>query len=407
MQSETLSVAEVLAGVERAVAAQFPGTLWVKGEVSGFRRTNRGAAFFRLVDTASPDHSIDVAARGRIMSDIDHALTTAGIGTLRSGIEVRLLATVGTRRGTSLVQLSMLEVDPTFTSGKLAMDREAILRKLVADGSAAANGRLEIPLVPLAIGLITSRGSAAHADFLDHLSRPGYRFKVSTVETMMQGAGSPEQVVRGLDRFRNEAIDVVVVARGGGSKLDLATFDSEIVARRISNMPVPVITGIGHETDRSIADEVAAISLKTPTAVAEWLVARVAEFDGRIEKARLAIRDQARDSLHRMQNLLDRSAAQIAGSKNLMVRQEEALRAIALGVMDGAKDTITHQSELLDSFSQLVASVGLDRTLRRGFALVTRGDGSAIRTAGSLVAGDKVAVRFSDGEVAMTVDDDE
>lgn len=404
---ETLSVSDVLAGVEAVVADRYPATIWVRGEVSGFRRTNRGAAFFRLVDITQPDHSIDVAARGRIMSDIDRALTDAGIGSLRSGIEIRLLATVGMRRGTSLVQLSMLQVDPAFTSGQMAMDRETVLRKLVADGSAAANGGLEIPLVPLSVGLVTSLGSAAHADFLDHLARPGYRFRVSTVETMMQGPGSAELVVRSLDRLEREAVDIVVVARGGGSKLDLATFDSESIARRIAKMTIPVVTGIGHETDRSIADEVAAVSLKTPTAVAEWLVARVADFDGRIDTARLAIRDQARESLQKMESLLDRSAAQIAGSKNLMVRQEEVLRSISLGIKDGANNAIARQSVLLDSYSQLVASVGLDRTLRRGFALVTRADGSAVRTADSITAGDKVSVRFSDGEVAMTVDDDE
>lgn len=405
--SETLSVGEVLTGLERAVAAEFPGTLWVKGEVSGFRRTNRGAAFFKLVDTASPDRSIEVAGRGRVMSDIDRALASAGIGSLRSGIEVRLMATVGMRRGTSSVQLSIIEVDPTFTSGKLAMDRAAILTKLMADGTAAANGRLDVPMVPLAIGLVTSRGSAAHADFLDHLARPGYRFRVFTVETMMQGEGSPQQVVHGLERLSGEPLDVVVIVRGGGSKLDLATFDSEIVARKISSMPVPVITGIGHETDRSIADEVAAVSLKTPTAVAEWIVGKAAEFDGRIETARLAIRDQARAALQRMENTLDRMAAQTAGSKGLLVRQEETLRSISSGVRDAATSTVSRQNKLLDSFSQLVATVGLDRTLSRGFALVTRNDGSAVRTASSLVGGDKVAVRFSDGEAPMTVDEND
>ncbi|HUF94631.1 MAG TPA: exodeoxyribonuclease VII large subunit, partial [Acidimicrobiia bacterium] len=269
--TETLSVVELLTGVQAAVIAAYPGPVWVRGEVSGFKRTNRGAGFFKLVDPEQPENSIEVAARGRVMAEIDHELNSVGVGSLRAGIEVRIEATVGVRRGSSLVQLSLLRVDPEFIAGRLAVDREEVLRRLKAEGLLDLNARLPLPLVPLKVGLVTSRGSAAHADFLNHLRSPGYRFRVSTVEATMQGETSPEQVVRGLDRLSREPLDVVTIVRGGGSKLDLAAFDNETVGRQIAAMPVPVVTGIGHETDRSIADEVAAVAEKTPTAAAGWL----------------------------------------------------------------------------------------------------------------------------------------
>lgn len=179
--TDTLTIVELLDRLDSAVSAAIPGPVWVRGEVSEFRRTGRGAAFFRLVDSESSGHAIEVAARGRLMMTVDHALDAAGVGSLRSGIEVRIKGTVGLRRGRAQIQLTLLEVDPSFTAGRLALDRDEVLRRLAADGSLAANGRLELPLVPLRIGLVTSRGSAAHADFLDQLRRPGYRFSVLTV----------------------------------------------------------------------------------------------------------------------------------------------------------------------------------------------------------------------------------
>ncbi len=403
--SSTLSVGEFLDDLDRAVASIFPATLWIRGEISGYRRTNRGAAFFRLVDPENPDRSVEVSARGLVMQDVDRTLSAAGVGGLREGIEVRLKGTAGLRRGSSVVQLSLHQVDPAFIAGRLALDRDAILRKLKAEGLLEKNRLVEMPLVPLRVGLVTSRGSAAHADFLSHLDQHGYRFKVTTAEAMMQGETSAEQVDRALAQFSPDLVDVVALIRGGGSRLDLATFDSEIIGRRISQMAVPVITGIGHETDRSIADEAASIALKTPTAVAEWISSRVAEYAGRIEIARGAIKDQARDSLARMQISLDRSATQVAATKSLLTRQEDLLSSISSGVVEGARSGVRRQEELVESYKQLVATVGLEPTLRRGFAVVTGPDGVAVRSAAALSGGDRVNVRLADGSVPMTVDE--
>jgi len=400
----TLSVAELITWLDRAVLSNFPAPVWIKGESSGYRRTNRGAVFFRLVDPETADQSVEVSARGRVIAEVERDLAEAGVGSLRSGIEIRLRATVGLRRATSVVQLSLLEVDPTFTAGRLALDRDHTLQKLKAEGLLDRNRMLDLPLVPLRIGLVTSRGSAAYADFLSHLARPGYRFSVSTVEAMMQGEGSAQQVDRSLERLAREPVDLVALVRGGGSKLDLSTFDAEAVGRRIAAMPVPVITGIGHETDRSIADEVSAVSLKTPTAVAEWIVARVAEYAGRIEIARRAISDQARDAVSAMERRLDRSATQLAESKSLLIRQEDLLAGLATGVAEGARRALEQQVTLVESYKQLVATVGIEPTLRRGFALVSRLDGSTVRAAAVLSPGEQVRVRLADGSVSMTVD---
>ncbi len=331
MAEATLTVAGLLDTLDAAVGSAVPGPVWVRGEVSGFQRTSRGAAFFRLVDPEQPDNAIEVAASGRMMMTVTHALESAGVGGLRSGIEVRVRATVGVRHNRGHIQLSLLEVDPSFTAGRLALDRDEVLRRLAGDGSLAANKRLELPTVPLRIGLVTSRGSAAHADFLDQLRRPGYRFSVRTVQAAMQGDRAVANVVQALRRLGTEDVDVVAVVRGGGSKLDLASFDAEEVGRAVAAMPVPVITGIGHETDRTVADEAAAVSLKTPTAAAEWIVARVADYAGRVDTATHTIRDAARSAWNGAVVRLDHSASQLAGTRSVLRRQMDAHRPSGAG----------------------------------------------------------------------------
>lgn len=399
----TLGVAELLDRAGAAVAGVFPGPVWVRGEVSGLRRTPNGAVYFRLVDPDQNDRSLEVAARGRVMRAVELALENAGVGRIRDGVEVRVSGTVGVSpRGT--VVLSLLEIDPAFTLGRMAVTREEILRRLAADGTLHLNKALQLPLVPLRVGLVTSRGSAAHADFLDQLKRSGYRFRVLTAHSSMQGERAPAEVVDSLARLARHDLDVVVVVRGGGSKLDLAAFDDESVARAVARMPVPVIAGIGHEIDRSVVDEVAAVSVKTPTAAAEWLVNRVAEFATRIDRARDHIRREAALALGRSRAHLALLAGGVAGARHAVAGQRDRLDRLADGIAEKARALVEAKRRELDRLADTLGVLGVEPTLRRGFAVVTRPDGLAVTRAGQLKPGDRVMVRFADGSIPMTVE---
>ena len=253
MTDESLTVSEVITRLQQAVVEEFPSPVWVRGEVTGMRRTNRGAVFFRLADPDVTDVALEVAVRGRVMMEVDRMLSDAGLGSLRDGVEARVRGTLGVD-ARSVARLALLEVDPAFTAGRLALDRAEVIRKMTADGSLTANARLPLPLVPLGVGLVTSRGSAAHADFIDQLRRSGYRFRVKTVHTAVQGAEASRSIASAIGRLETESIDMIALIRGGGARLDLAVFDIEEVARAISTSRVPVITGLGHDIDRSVAD---------------------------------------------------------------------------------------------------------------------------------------------------------
>ena len=406
MNARTLTVSEVLAEIDQAIASVLPGPIWVRGEVSGMRRTSGGAAFFRLADAEIDETALEVSARGRVMFDIDKQLDATGVGALKDGVELRARGTVVIDHRQSRIRLSLLEIDPAFTAGRLAMLRAEVLRRLASDGSLSANGKLPVPLVPQRIGLVTSRGSAAHADFTDHLKSSPFKFEVKTVHTIVQGEGAGEAVARSISRVGRENIDMIAVIRGGGSKLDLAVFDSEIVGRAIAGAPVPVVTGIGHEIDRTVADEAAAVYQKTPTAASEWLVSAVADFASRIESARQHIRLEAKHCLARVDGELAGLATALHGSRALLDQHDARLDHLREAIIDRARAAIESEKRQVASLGEWFSTVGVDRTLKRGFALVTTRDGDrVIRSIHDLSPGDRAVVRFADGTVPVTVEE--
>lgn len=404
MSDDTLTVSEVIGRLQQVVVREFPTPIWVRGEVTGLRRTSRGAVFFRLADPDAADTALDVGARGRVMMEVDRILGEAGLGSLRDGVEARMRGTIDLdKRGTG-VRLSLHEVDPAFTAGRMALDRAEVIRRMTADGSISANGSLPLPLVPLRVGLVTSRGSAAHADFTDQLRRSSFRFQVKTTHSGVQGGRAAESIATALGRLGTESVDMICLIRGGGSKLDLSVFDSETVARAVAAAPVPVITGIGHDIDRTVVDEAAAVPTKTPSAAGEWLVARVKDYADRIDVARHAIRAEAGSALRRHQQLLRTAAADIAGSTTTLRRQDDTLDRLQSEIAHAGRAILERRRSELDSLAHWFKAVDVEPTLRRGFAIVTDDGGELIRSIGQVSSGDRLAVRLADGTVRVVVE---
>lgn len=402
----TLTVSELLGRLQQAVVAELPTPVWVRGEVAGLRRTSRGAVFFRLADPEVADTALEVAARGRVMMEVDRVLGEAGLGSLRDGVETRMKGTIDLDKRASRVRLSLHEVDPAFTAGRMALDRAEVIRRMTADGSLSANSSIPVPLVPLVIGLVTSRGSAAHADFIDQLARSPYRFRVKTVHTTVQGDRATESVAAAVNRISAEHVDMLAVVRGGGSKLDLSVFDAETVARTISSSPVPVITGIGHDIDRTVSDDAAAVSTKTPTAAGEWLVTRVKDFADRVAMARHSIRAEASSALKRHRQLLRTAAADIAGSSTALRRRQDTIDMLRVEISHASRVVLERRRADLANLREWFEAVDVESTLRRGFAIVTSDDGQVVvRSIDQVSRGDRLRVRLGDGTVRVTVEE--
>lgn len=183
------------------------------------------------------------------------------------------------------ISLKVVDADPSFAIGELEKRKQEILEGLQRDGLLEFNRLLDVPAIPRHIGLITSAGSAAFADFKQTLSLSSYTISITLADTVVQGAGTEQGLLKALDRLAEIDCDLVAIIRGGGSKTDLSYLDNDAIARRIAHYPHPVWTGIGHEIDISVLDHVAHQSFKTPTAVGEELVARYVQADRYLSEA--------------------------------------------------------------------------------------------------------------------------
>lgn len=292
MYEQTYTVSELAASVGRTISRAFPDEIWVQGQIRDLSRAASGHVYFTLLDPDTASNGGAVLPVTLFESDkvaVNRVLARSGAVRMTDGVEVRIRGRLSHYAPRGVVQLRMTWIDTDFTLGKLAAERERLVQSLRAQGLLDRNPGLPLPLVPLHVGLITSAGSAAYADFMDELVRSGYAWRVLVADSRVQGSEAATDIVRALATLPSRDVDVIALVRGGGATTDLAVFDSEAIALAIAQCPVPVVTGIGHETDVSVADLVAR-NFKTPTACATGLVAEIAQFAGRINRLGTATR---------------------------------------------------------------------------------------------------------------------
>ncbi len=335
-QEETFTVGQVATRLTRAVAAAFPAEVWVRGEVDGLRPPNaKGNVYLSLCEKARGRDTATIGAvvlrQSRLR--IDRVLAEHPGFRLTDGIEVRVRGRV--QYGYGRVQLVVSEIDPVHTLGRLAAERDRVLAALSSEGLLDRNGRLSLPVAPLRVAVVTSDGSAACHDALHELQASGLGFAVAVADARVQGQGAEASVLAALARSLAWAPDVVLLVRGGGSRTDLATFDAERIARAVAAAPVPVLTGIGHEIDTSVADAVAHTAYKTPTACAAAVVEQVRRAITTGEATWAGIVRQATLAHRRAEQGLD------AGAGTLVARAGGAVSR-AQGTLDTQATRVSH-----------------------------------------------------------------
>ena len=234
-ESPTLSVGELTTQVRDTMRRAFPAEVWVRGEVQNLTRSSAGHTYFSLVEKAGRGDRVQARLDVVLFRDdrraVARALADVPGSELGNDVEVRIRGRVTVYPGLGRLQLVMSGIDPVFTVGGIAANRERVLRALASDGVLDANARLTLPAVPLRVGLITSTGSAAYHDFVHELERTGYAWRVCAVDVRVQGAAAARRIKWALSELAKIELDAVVLVRGGGSRADLAPFDSELVAR--------------------------------------------------------------------------------------------------------------------------------------------------------------------------------
>ena len=325
------------------------------------------------------------------------------------------------------LQAQILDIDPVYTLGELALTKSAILKKLAMDGLLDKNKSIELAKMPLRVGLITGEGTAAYQDFSTKLAESPFAFHIETAFAKMQGNETESSVIEALETLRaNSELDVVCIVRGGGSKTDLTFFDSEALCRAVANYPVPVFTGIGHEIDRSLLDEVAYQACITPTDCAKRLIERASESWDAMVRAARDIADGARASLgaystgltsagHRLQQILSKrflqektNLAQIGVSlkkdMHFLFQSETArLQRNADGLRQGTRKIIEFEKARFELSEQKVKSADPKQMLAKGYTLTLDANGKFIRNASELKPGDRITTRFRGGDVTSQV----
>lgn len=423
----TYSVGELAAAVNGVLQRSFSDGVWVRGEIQGWNE--RGPhAYFRLAESVDGAKAVlNVQFFANVRARLRPLLATHGV-RLGDGLRVRIFGHLDFYAPSGQLGLKMVDIDPRFTLGELALQRDDLLRRLRESGLIDANRQRPLTAVPLRVGVVASVDSAAWADFRHEIERSGFGFRLLLVDTRVQGDAAPSQLARAIGALgRRDDLDAVVVIRGGGARSELATFDHEAVALAIARCPLPVLAGLGHETDRSVADEVAHLALKTPTACAAALVERVGAAWARAEErwasivraAQTAVREQsaelddlASSIAHRTTGAVDRAGERLAGR---VARLELAAPAVleragrrldlAAAAMRRVPPRVEQESRHLDGIAARVRLLDPVHTMARGWSITRTADGAVVRDAATLAPGTQIVTTFASGSARSTVEE--
>lgn len=402
MSERTWTVAEIGARIQQVVEDRMAARFWVRGEVADVSRTQRGTAFIELVQTDGRGRTI--ARLPVTMSPgkarlVDRRMARVG-QPLAKGIEVRVRGHMAYFAPGGRLSLDLDDIDPAHTAGAMALARRELLAALVAEGLDAANAALPTPLLPLRLGLVTRAGSRAYHDLVDELAASRLPFRIELVDAHVQGVHAPQELAAALAALGRRDLDLLLLCRGGGGDVDLSTFDHPLVARAVAGAPLPVWTGIGHHLDTPVAEQVAARALKTPTALAQAVVARVVEAVGRTEATWEGIAAASRQHLRRADARLDLAGRRTQAARVALrgatarldhrahrlegaARRSLADRHRALDVAEGRVGTAaagvtasaTHRLDRLDA---LVQAYDPQRLLARGWSVTQLADGTLV-----------------------------
>ncbi|MBR3287704.1 MAG: exodeoxyribonuclease VII large subunit [Bacteroidales bacterium] len=426
-----ITLRELNLTVREAILEGIPDWCWVTAEIHEMH-LSKGHCYMELVEKSPVDHRIVAKSRAMIWADANQRLQARFASVtgrpLNTGMQVLLQVEVSFHEvfGISLI---IRDIDPSYTLGGMEREKQEIIARLQDEGIWDINRSLAVPEVIQRIAVIASSSSAGYGDFVNQLTRGHARiaFRLTLFPAIVQGNEAVASVCSALDAVNRdvESFDVVVIIRGGGSQADMHCFNTYEIASAVAQFPLPVITGIGHDRDTSVTDMVAAVALKTPTAVAEYiasgaeqLLEELLQIPGRMETIfhqiftrerqrmdalRLAVVPAVSGRLREAGRELDavriRLRAGVDGAVHRhALRLQQCVQRAALAPA-AALSRARQRLELADTKLRLLHP---DRVLARGYALVRRG-GRCLSRMQQISAGDALQVEMYDGTLSVNV----
>ncbi len=403
---ETLTLYELNLKVRRVITLNFGQSSWVTAEISQ-ARNSRGHWYIELIQ--KDDTSTELKAQASCVlwsgtyTQLRNKYKDLITNILEEGVQVKVLVKVDFHERYGLKYV-IEDVDPTYTMGQLELQRRETLLRLEHEKLIDKNNEKILPIVIKKIAVISSKTAAGLQDFIQQLQNNiyGYTYEIVVFEAAMQGTNTEPEVVAQLQKITNK-YDCVVIIRGGGSKIDLSAFDSYLIGKSIANSPIPVITGIGHDIDTSVADIVANQSLKTPTAVAEFLIQHNLRFEEQnyrlLNELSIWSKEKINESnIHMESNTIrlhQLSTSKIQKEKHNLDNQKSLLHILSNNLIFQSKNK-------LETLMGNVLFLDPKHSLERGFS-ITRIENKTLKSIRDITLQKKIQTYLIDGMIESEI----
>ena len=382
---EKYSLKELCDWIQEIVENDLPNRYWVCAEIASM--SVRGHCYMELVEKAE-NGILAAKVRATCWNNVYNLLSAYFVQetgqSLHVGLQVMLEVSVEFHAVYGL-SLNVWNIDPTYTLGDLAKQRQATIQQLTEDGVMDLQKALQIPSLPRRVAVISSADAAGYGDFCDQLkhNRFGFKFHVQLYPAVVQGDNAARSVVQALNSIAalEEEWDVVVIIRGGGASTDMSCFDDYNLASHCAQFPLPIIAGIGHTRDVSVVDMVVHTSVKTPTAAAEWLIERVAEQVERVGSLMLRLQRTTQNAVSREKNRL------------LLYEQQ---------IFNAVRGKAVRERGKLDLWMKTIELHSPERIFKMGYSL-TMVNGKMVRSQSEVNEGDVLETHLHDGVIQSVV----
>lgn len=398
-----VSLFELNEHLRRVVALNFPQALWIRAEIAQMGES-KGHFYIELVQK-NEEGIVAQASAALWASEYRQLYKKLGLGlqtVLREGLEVKMLVRPDFHERYGL-KLHISDIDPAFTLGQLDLQRRQTVQTLRESGLLDKNRSLALKPVLQRIALISSETAAGRQDFLRQLEENhfGYRFGVQFFQASVQGKDAAAELVAALKKINQMPgqFDCAVLVRGGGSRLDLSAFDALELCTQVAQMSVPVLAGIGHDVDETVLDLVVYRSLKTPTAVAEFIIQHNLAFEGHVLETVELIRILAQNRLNFSKLQLEQAQTEARWSvMHLLRARAMQLKTLEQNLPGLTRQYIAQQYRNLDQIDVYCKALHPDEVLKRGFS-ITRKNGKVVRAVDGIKSGDILETQLQDGKI--------
>lgn len=388
MGKEFITLLELQSRLKEGIERLFPSRVWLRAEIGAVKARVGGHCYMELLQ--SGENGIEAKVQAVVWSSKYRFIAPYFESVTGSPLSEGMLVLVHVQVNYSqLYGLTLVvdDIDPGFSLGEQEKQRRLTVERLEKEGLVDMQQGLELARLPYMIAVISASDAAGYRDFMRHLheNEYGFAFRTDLYPALMQGAGSPASIISALDAVADsgKGYDAVAVIRGGGAKLDLACYDDYDLAAHIAQFPVPVFTAIGHDQDTHVADMVAFMSVKTPTALADEFVSMYADEDAFL----VSFGDRLR----------------LAASGRLY-REESRLQVLYHGMSAAFSKKIMSMEGRLDLMEARLKASDPRSILKKGYVLAVDSAGAVLRSAAGKRPGDRVSLLMKDGRLDCTVD---